>query len=63
MTDHLPSKARKEINRERYERRYARVFQARYGFGLDELRVARHGDGRHCGCGYGCPPFQGCRHD
>lgn len=20
-------------------------------------------DGRHCECGYGCPPFQGCRHD
>lgn len=29
---------------------------------LEQL-VERTTDGRRCECGYGCPDFQGCRHD
>lgn len=28
-----------------------------------EIARAQGDDGRLCECGYGCPPFNGCRHD
>lgn len=44
---------RKGVNLGRYERRMRRI--------RPDWRVSRH-DRFDCVCGYGCPPFNGCRH-
>lgn len=43
----------KSVRRQRYERRMRRI--------RPDWRVQRH-DRFDCVCGYGCPPFNGCRH-
>ena len=58
------SRARRKIGKQRARKLRRRGEQVWYSAELQSrVWIKRTDDGRRCECGYGCPSFQGCRHD